>query len=112
MPQKVSNNGVHKTPDCIDYKFNILKQKDVFTNSKGTISNIWVNLNYHNKQIADNIRKFWYGNPITTQLLFGLNSQYGHINKAIPNIDWTKDRDYEHCTLDDIMTWLREDNNK
>lgn len=112
VPQKVSNDGVHKTPDCIDYKFNILKQKDVFTNSKGTISNIWVNLNYHNKQIADNIRKFWYGNPITTQLLFGLNSQYGHINKAIPNIDWTKDRDYEHCTLDDIMTWLREDNNK
>ena len=23
VPQKVSNDGVHKTPDCIDYKFNI-----------------------------------------------------------------------------------------
>ena len=110
VPQKVSNNGVHKTEDCIDYRFNFLFDKDAFRNKKGTFSNVWVNLNYHDKEIRKHLLEFWYKNPLMNRLLFGLNSQYGHINKALPNIDWSKDRDYEHCTLDDIMKWLDDDN--
>ena len=60
----------------------------------------------------NNIIKYLFYNPICNELLKGLNKANGRIITAIPNIDWTKDRDYEHCTLDDIMTWLREDNNK
>ena len=111
VPQKVTNNGVHTTQDCIDYKFNFLHIKDSLINNKGTYSNIWVNDNIHDANICKNIIQFWYKNPLMNDLLFGLNSEYGDLNKAIPHIDWSKKRDYEHCSLDDIMKWLDEDNN-
>lgn len=60
----------------------------------------------------NNIIKYLFYNPICNELLKGLNKANGRIITAIPNLDWAKDRDYEHCTLDDIMTWIREDNNK
>ena len=39
-----------------------------------------------------------------------LNKSNGRVTPAIPNIDWSKERDYEHLTLDDIMNILREEN--
>lgn len=111
VPQKVSNDGVHKTEKCIDYKWNFLYDKNSLINNNGTLSNIWYNPNYHNAKIAKNLRTFWYENSeLMNTLLFGLNDQYGHINKAIPNIDYSVDRDYEHLTLDDIMKILKEEN--
>lgn len=58
----------------------------------------------------DNFITFWYKNPLMNELLKGLNSASGRATIAIPHIDWSIDRDYEHCTLDDIMKWLEEDN--
>lgn len=110
VPQKATNDGVHKTRDCIDYRFNFLHEKDSLINNKGTYSNIWVNNNIHDSTVCNNIIRFWYNNPLVDDLLFGLNSEYGDLNKAIPHINWSIDRDYEHCTLDDIMKWLEEDN--
>ena len=114
VPQKVSNNGVHKTEDCIDYKFNFLNDKNAFKNKNGTFSNVWVNLNYHDKKIKQHLIEFWYKNPLMNKLLLGLNSQYGHINKALPNIDWNIDRDYEHLTYDELLEIMKEElkNNK
>ena len=114
VPQKVSNNGVHKTEDCIDYKFNFLNDKNAFKNKNGTFSSVWVNLNYHDKKIKQHLIEFWYKNPLMNKLLFGLNSQYGHINKALPNIDWNIDRDYEHLTYDELLEIMKEElkNNK
>lgn len=65
---------------------------------------------FKNKKCKDNLCKFWYYNPLMNDLIKGLNSASGKITIAIPHIDWLKDRDYEHCTLDDIMKWLEEDN--
>lgn len=46
------------------------------------------------------------------KLIKGLNKTGGSIALAIPRINWAKsDRDYEHATLEDVMNWLREDNN-
>lgn len=57
-----------------------------------------------------NFNIFWYKNELMNNLIKGLNGASGKVTPAIPNIDWSKDRDYEHCTLDDIMKWLDEDN--
>lgn len=109
VPQKVTNDGVHKTKDCMDYRFNFLHDKDAFRNKNGTLSSVWVNLNYHDKKIKEHLMEFWYKNPLMDKLLFGLNSQYGHINKALPNIDWSVDRDYEHLTYDELLNIMKSE---
>ena len=57
-----------------------------------------------------NFNIFWYKNELMNNLIKGLNGASGKVTPAIPNIDWSIDRDYEHCTLDDIMKWLDADN--
>jgi len=44
------------------------------------------------------------------RLIKGLRQTAGNVITAIPNIDWYKERDYEHLTLEDIMNILREEN--
>ena len=45
-------------------------------------------------------------------LIKGLKKTGGSPDASIPRINWSKsDRDYEHATLEDVMNWLREDNN-
>ena len=95
-------DGTHST-DAHDMRFNI---KYEFTS---TLSYM---IRLPDIQAKKNLSNFWYKNCLQNVLIKGLNKKSGKPYIAIPNIDWTKDRDYEHCTLDDIMTWLREDNNK
>lgn len=95
-------NGTHST-DAHDMRFNI---KYEFTS---TLSYM---IRLPDIQAKKNLSNFWYKNCLQNALIKGLNKKSGKPYIAIPNIDWTKDRDYEHCTLDDIMTWLREDNNQ
>ena len=117
---RTARDGVHKVggKGAFDLDVNIYKTKTIADTS------IWKHANGKDAQAAvsyiyfkstaekDNLVTFWYYNPIMDRLLRGLNKCGGDFKVAIPNIDWAKDRDYEHCTLDDIMTWLREDNNK
>ena len=106
-------DGVHKTAKCLDYPFNIN-----FDNTQPIPYDPYLKsysprfLIFNTRHEKENLNRFWYSNPLMNYLIKGLNKKQGYVFKAIPNIDWTKDRDYEHCTLDDIMTWLREDNNK
>ena len=93
-------NGTHST-DAHDMRFNI---KYEFTS---TLSYM---IRLPDIQAKKNLSNFWYKNCLQNVLIKGLNKKSGKPYIAIPNIDWTKDRDYEHCTLDDIMIWLREDN--
>ena len=45
-------------------------------------------------------------------LIKGLKKTGGSPDVAIPRINWSiSNRDYEHATLEDVMNWLREDNN-
>lgn len=104
-------DGVHKTMNCLDYPFNIN-----FDNTQPIPYDKYLNsysprfLIFNTRHEKENLSQFWYKNPLMNYLIKGLNKKQGYVFKAIPNIDWAKDRDYEHCTLDDIMTWLREDN--
>ena len=59
----------------------------------------------------ENFNIFWYKNPLLNNLIKGLNKRSGTCKAAIPNIDYSIDRDYEHLTLEDIMQILKEENN-
>ncbi len=109
---RVCYDGVHKTTNCYDYKFNIAKTIDYtgLHEDNGAYT-AWI-MQFTAKQEKDNFMRFWYDNPLMHKLLKGLNKSIGTPNAAIPNINWSiSDRDYEHATLEDIMNWLREDNN-
>lgn len=106
-------DGTHSDKSCPDYQFNYYFNVDVkipYDKTHDTCSCCF--LGFDTKRQKENICQFWYKNELMDKLIKGLRSASGRMTIAIPNIDWTKDRDYEHCTLDDIMTWLREDNNK
>ena len=104
-------DGVHKTSNCLDYTFNIN-----FDNRKEIPYDKYLNsysprfLIFNSKSEKEHFNIFWYKNPLMNDLIRGLNKTNGYVFLAIPNIDWSKERDYEKCTLEDIMNWLREDN--
>ncbi len=96
---RTAQDGVHKTA-AHDIEWNIEK-KENFTLA------YMIRLS---PEAHKNLCTFWYQNPLMNALIKGLRKKSGNVYQAIPNIDWTKDRPYETCTLDDIMNWLREDN--
>lgn len=98
---RTSENGVHKLSTAHDFIFNI---------DKNFVSCLSYIIRLSSEKAKDNLCRFWYKNPLMNDLIKGLNKKGGHIYDAIPHIDWSIDRDYEHCTLDDIMRWLEEDN--
>ena len=59
----------------------------------------------------DNMCRFWYNNPLQNNLIKGLGKSSGRCTIAIPKLDWSKDRPYETATLEDIISWIKEDNN-
>ena len=44
-------------------------------------------------------------------VLKGLNKKGGSLVPAFPKIDWSKDRDYEHLTYEELLQIMKEDNN-
>lgn len=97
---RTSQNGVHKT-EANDIDFNIYHKM---------VSCLSYMITFESEKCKNNFNIFWYKNPLMNELIKGLNKKSGYVYPAIPHIDWSKDRDYEHCTLDDIMKWLEEDN--
>ena len=106
-------DGTHRLDgDAADIDWNI---RSITTNIPWDIkanaaSCAWLYFPENSNKCKQNLIRFWYYNPLMNKLLKGLNSASGRATVAIPHIDWSKDRDYEHCTLDDIMMWLDEDN--
>jgi len=113
ITSRTIQNGAHdatgKAAD-IDYNINGINSNIPWSNRSNTHSCMFIV--FSDKIAKQNLCRFWYKNELMDKLIKGLKSASGRMTIAIPNIDWTKDRDYEHCTLDDIMTWLREDNTK
>ena len=110
--KRVCENGVHRTQNNYDYKFNILKTIDhTALPIDGDAFDIWI-MQFVTKSEKDNFMRFWYKNPLMNNLIKGLKKTGGSPDASIPRINWSKsDRDYEHATLEDVMNWLREDNN-
>lgn len=97
---RTCQDGVHKT-EAKDIDFNIYHKM---------VSCLSYIITFNSEKCKDNFNAFWYKNPLMNELIKGLNKTGGSCYTAIPHIDWSKDRDYENCTLDDIMNWLDEDN--
>lgn len=110
--KRVCKDGVHRTQNTYDYKFNILKTiNHTALPIDGDAFDIWI-MQFVTKSEKDNFMRFWYKNPLMNNLIKGLNKTGGSPDTAIPRINWSiSNRDYEHATLEDVMNWLREDNN-
>lgn len=110
--KRVCKDGVHRTQNNYDYKFNILKTiNHTALPIDGDAFDIWI-MQFVTKSEKDNFMRFWYKNPLMNNLIKGLNKTGGSPDVAIPRINWSiSDRDYERATLEDVMNWLREDNN-
>lgn len=108
-------DGTHRTTNCYDYQWNVLHMADLtqpicYYPDKQTAE---VTVGFIRGLLPEaqrNLCAFWYNNPLCCQLIWGLNKSSGTASPAIPNVDFTKNRDWEHCTLDDLMKWLKEDN--
>ena len=115
VPMRTARDGAHRTANCFDYQWNVSKIFD-FSAPVSYIKSL------HRSQIAagfitglteacqNHLCDFWYKNPLWSELIWGLRNTGGKASPAIPNIDFAKKRDYEHATLDDLMKWLKEDN--
>ena len=98
-----ATNGVCKNKDTADFYYNVFNEKKYIGSYVLQLS----------EKAKKNLAQFYYYNSLMNRLLRGLNNTGGSnlcYLAAIPHIDWSIDRDYEHCTLDDIMKWLEEDN--
>lgn len=105
-------NGVHKINGrgAKDIGWNISKDLTSYTWDIIHKTTQSVFLRFKTAKEHSNLCRFWYYNPLQNDLIKGLNSSGGRCDKAIPNIDYSIDRDYEHLTLEDIMQILREEN--
>lgn len=108
-------DGAHRTVNCYDYQWNILEQPDlssmIISSEKAAAA--WIPLGFlrlPSSKAKKNLATFWYKNSLMNDLIKGLNTSGGTASPAIPNVDFAKNRDWEHCTLDDLMKWLKEDN--
>lgn len=115
LPMRTVLDGTHRTENCFDYQWNIarrLPEKLPVSYMPSNISTQFTGGFIKNLTAVArvNLCTFWYNNPLCCQLIWGLNRSGGSAVSAIPNVDFSKDRDWEHCILEDLMNWLREDN--
>lgn len=109
-------DGAHKTSKSFDWGWNVT---GIVPNLAAPISysplrkHACINVDFITNltpTVKANLCEFWYKNPLMSELLWGLNKTGGTASTAIPNVDFAKNRDWEHCTLEDLMKWLKEDN--
>lgn len=62
---------------------------------------------FKTKKEADNIKRFWYSSPFLSDIIWGQQKTGGSAKAAIPNIDWSVDRDYEHLTYEELLSIMR-----
>ena len=93
-----------KNRNAVDVRWNILRQQMKIEAGAFVI-------HFGSEVSVNNFRRFFYENQLSVELIRGLH-ETGTIFPidAIPHIDYSVDRDYEHLTVDDIMKILEEEN--
>jgi hypothetical protein len=110
VTMRTAQNGVHKTSDCADYPFNEEFDVNVQIPYDKTYDRCsCAFLRFNTKKQKENICKFWYKNPLMNSLIKGLGKVSGSVQAAIPNIDWSVDRDYEHLTYEELLQIMRDE---
>lgn len=97
---RASTNGVHRSGNDVDYNLHF---KNVIVNVTSAV------LILPTRKHKENLNRFWYGNPLMTELLHAFNCPGGICELCIPRIDYSVDRDYEHLTIEDLMKILEEE---
>ena len=101
-------DGAHKSNKAFDYRWNVEKIKDYSLLHVAPQGGVTMSFIYLPTQTAyDHFVTFWYKNPLTCQLIRGLRKVSGTPAPAIPNIDWSVDRDYEHLTYEELLSIMR-----
>ena len=104
--------GTHKLQGkgAFDIEWNIYKNKsfdDIHVAPQGGAT---IGLIYFNTETEqENLCKFWYKNPLQNALIKGMKKASGTCETAIPKIDWSIDRDYEHLTYEELLNIMREE---
>lgn len=110
---RVCANELSKTNKAVDRRYNLLKDYSdlsyIPVDSAQHVLKIYV-LRLNSEIEKNNFSSYWYNNSLGQELVSGLNKTDGTISDAIPKINWSIDRDYEHLTLDDLINILKEEN--
>lgn len=107
---RTARDGVHKTADCLDFSFNVqfLNDRPIpFNKYLGYYSPRF--LIFKSRREKENLSEFWYKNPLMNALIKGLNQTGGTPLHAIPRIDFSVDRDYEHLTYDELLQIMKDE---
>ena len=112
------SNGDYGSENSPGFKWNItksLKVEDIKIKDRDKQGNPFTLqggfLVFNTEKECSNFKRFWYGNPLRCELIKGLNIKRSNPKLAFPKIDWSKDRDYEHLKLEELMQIMKEDNN-
>ena len=112
-------DGTHdEDGDAYDIIWNIRKQFDetslpISQSSKRNNTAITVDfIDFKTEKECANFTKFFYAggkHGLMNKLVKGLKKVSGTIQQAIPNIDWSVDRDYEHLTCEQLLAIMKEE---
>lgn len=113
-------NGTHSVENgkSFDVLWNIKKEIDwndlpISYSKKARVTEITVGfITFPTEKECANFTKFFYANGkdgLMNKLVKGLNKKGGSIQKAIPRIDYSVDRDYEHLTYEELLEIMREE---
>ena len=116
------HNGTHKADgNAFDVCWNVKKEINwgnlpisYCEKSQGALSQLRFITFPSEKECANFIRFFYAGgkNGLMNKFVKGMNKTGGTLQKAIPQIDWSVDRDYEHLTYDELLKIMREELNE
>ena len=114
-------NGTHAVDgEAPDITWNLKKQffqsvfpiGDMGTKLKPALGITVFLLEFQSEKECTNFTRFFYAggkDGLMNKLVKGLNKCTGVLLKAIPNIDWSVDRDYEHLTYEQLLEIMREE---
>lgn len=114
-------DGTHAADgDAHDIKWNLKHEffdakapiGDMGTRSKPAIGLSIFLEEFKSEKECANFTRFFYANGkdgLMNKLVKGMNKTCGTLKQAIPNIDWSIDRDYEHLTYEQLLEIMKSE---
>lgn len=113
-------DGTHNVDNAkaFDIKWNVLKNvtEDDFPicqSPKRNNTAITIDfIDFNTSKECQNFTRFFYAggkSGLMNVLVKGMKKVMGSINAAIPNIDWSIDRDYEHLTYEELLQIMKDE---